>query len=275
MVPQQAVQVARGPAQFDGRRKHFRRVRKIADFGFDDLIGAQEHLDPQPPVRTDVDCGLHQTANQEVHRLRVVGAAIQSVEQHQKIGTLVVELGVALLEQAVDLLRIIVDVPYAVFPRGVPSERMVVWRKVPRLNRPPDRPRLHAVVQQAPQHVLARMVFGRRLDAESRSHLGVPAQRGTCGGSSDQSANAGVLQRTPPEGLAGAAHAGDDQRVGVHRLDVGRRQVHAAGRRRLAVARSSRQRGERFARPRDVDCARHGVSSPRATPSSNHFRNAA
>ena len=137
---------------------------------------------------------------------------------------------------------------------------------MPRQDRSPDDPGLEAVVHQRPQGVLARIVVGRRLGSEPGPHLGVLVQRRAFLGLPGQPPHAAALKRAPPEGLAGAAHSGDERAVRLHRLDMGAGQIHVVGGRGLAVARAFRQLGERGARLPNVDCAPSHYAAPSPPP---------
>ena len=219
-VPQQAVQIAPGPIQVHGGVQDFGCIREIGDLRLVGLIRPQEDLHPQPPVRTQVQRRLQQAANRPVHLLPVIGATVQGIEQDEKVHALPVELGVAFLEQAVDGARILRDVPRSRRPGVAFPERVVlVPRELPGQYRSPDGLRLE-VGQQSSQSIRAGIPVRRRPGAEARSHLGVLVQRGPLDGPTDQFPHGAFLKRAPPEGLAGAPHAGHELNVRFQRLHV-------------------------------------------------------
>ena len=61
--------------------------------------------------------GLHQPSNRPVHRLPIIGTAIQSVEQNEEIDALAIALGIPIHEQSVDSLRLVIHVVHALRPR--------------------------------------------------------------------------------------------------------------------------------------------------------------
>ena len=256
-VPQQAVQLAPRPVQVHGRVQHLGGVGEVGDLRRVGLVRPQEHLHPQPLARTQVQRRLQQAANRPVHVLPVVGATVQGVEQHNQVHALPVEFGVALLERAVDGVRVLRDVTRPRRPRGAFPERVVfAARELPGQHRPPDDPRFEPGHQPA-QVVGARILVRRRRGAEPGPHLRVLVQGRPLDGPAHHPPHRAVLQRAPPEGLAGAPHAGHELHVGVQRLHVRRRQVDVSRRRRAAaVARAFRQGQQRLAQRRGADsCA--------------------
>ena len=256
-VPQQAIQIAPGPIQVHGGVQDLGCIREIGDLGLVGLIRSQEDLHPQPLVRKQVQRRLQQSAYRPVHLLPVIGATIQGIEQHEKIHALPVELGVAFLEQAVDGVRILRDVPRSCRPRVAFPKRVLLFaRALPGQNRAPDSLRLE-VGHQPSQFIRGGVLVRRRPGAEARSHLGVLVQRRQPDEPTHQLPHRPVLQRAPPEGLAGAPHAGHELNIRVQRLDVGRRQVDVGRRRRDAVARAFGQGQKRLAHRSPADGGAH------------------
>ena len=150
------------------------------------------------------------------------------------------------------------------------SERVVLPCDLPRLHRSPDRPGFHPVLQELLEDILARILVRRRLHAESRAQDGAPAQLRARVPLFHQLAHRLILQGFPPERLAGAAHARDDEHVRVQRLQVGLREIDVPEVRRfITMAGSVRQLRQRVTHPLHV--AVHD-SIPRLTRMSSSNR---
>ena len=240
-VPQQSIEFSARPTQFGRGRKQLGSIWEIANRRRIELIGAKEHLHPNPAIGAHVHRCLQQAANDPVHRLPVVGTPVQGVVGHHAVAIFSVQASVFVGKHPIDQLRIGFHIGDPTPPVRLLPDRVLPSRYLPCLHRSPNYPGLCAAPQEILQHVLAGIVVDCREYAETLPQLGPIAQSGTLPTGMDHVADRTVLKRGPPERLTCAAHARNHRDVGVKRLQVRLGEVDVRWRGRFPVAGSVRQ----------------------------------